>query len=209
MNKGNYTGINKLNLFLVLPVFLSMVITPLLLNSPIQAAVGGLKVNVHVNGAGKVCVYSAVENLGCKDSIGPGVVNFQFSEGSVAVGDKFTACFKQNCVGKINGPQKAPEDVYPSGSRPSSLSVYNADNGSGGAYSNGSQVKTQQPQKIYNATSNPKEQVRLFCEQVNQGKYKEAVGIAASMGIAPIDAALRGGCMGFGLGEYLSLNNVQ
>jgi hypothetical protein len=46
----------------------------------------------------------------------------------------------------------------------------------------------------------------LFCEKVKQGNYKAAVGIAASMGLEPIDVALRGGCMGFGLGEYLSLH---
>ena len=70
--------------------------------------------------------------------------------------------------------------------------------------------KLQQPKKNYNPSpSNLKDRIPLFCDEVNQGNYKAAVEIAALMGLEPIDVALRGGCMGFGLGEYLSLNNTH
>ena len=213
MNKVNYAITNKISLFTILSAFLAMVTTPLLLGATIHAVAGGeggLKINVHVDGAGKVCAFSAVENLGCKTSFGQGIVIFQFSGGSVAVGDKFTACFKNNCVEKANGPKNAPEDVFISGSKPiPTLGIDNDGGGGGGdsAYGNGTQEETQQPKKNYNPSpSNSKGQIPLFCEEVKQGNYKAAVGIAASMGLEPIDVALRGGCMGFGLGEYLSLN---
>ena len=207
MNKVNYAIANKISLLTVLSAFLAIAITSLLLTATIHAAVeGGLKINVHVNGAGKVCAFSALENLGCKTSFGQGVVNFQFGEGSVAVGDKFTACFKNNCVEGVNGPENAPEDVFISGSKPIPTLGDNA-GGVGSEYGNGTQAETQQPGKNYNPPpSNSKDQIPLFCEEVRQGNYKAAVGIAASMGLEPIDVALRGGCMGFGLGEYLSLN---
>ena len=212
MNKAIYDITNKKSLLTVLYAFLALLVTPLLLSATINAAVGGggggLKINVHVNGAGKVCSFSAVENLGCKTSFGQGIVNFQFSEGSVAVGDNFTACFKNNCVEKVNGPKNAPEDVFISGSKPIPNLGIDTDGGVGDSrYGNGTQAETQQPKKNnIPSPSNSKDQIPLFCEEVKQGNYKAAVGIAASMGLEPIDVALRGGCMGFGLGEYLSLN---
>jgi hypothetical protein len=211
MNKVNYDISNTISIFTVLSAFLAMVIIPLLLSATINAAVGlggGLKINVHVNGAGKVCSFSAVENLGCKTSLGQGIVNFQFSEGSVAVGDKFTVCFENNCVEKVNGPKNAPEDVFISGSKPIPPLGIDTDGGGGdSAYGNGTQAEIPQPKKNYNPSPpNSKGQIPLFCEEVKQGNYKAAVGIADSMGLEPIDVALRGGCMGFGLGEYLSLN---
>ncbi len=213
MNKVNAIA-NKISLLTVLSAFLAMAITTLPLTATIHAVVeGGLKINVHVNGAGKVCAFSAVENLGCKTSFGQGVVNFQFGEGSVAVGDKFTACFKNNCVESVNGPENAPEDIFISGSKPVPTLDDNTDGvgvdggGGGSVYGNGTQAETQQPEKNYDPSpSILKNQIPLFCEEVKQGNYKGAVGIAASMGLEPIDVALRGGCMGFGLGEYLSLN---
>ena len=208
MNKVNYAIANKISLLTVLSAFLAMAVIPLLLTTTIHAVVeGGLKINVHVNGAGTVCAYSAVENLGCKTSFGLGVVNFQFGEGSVAVGDKFTACFKNNCVESVNGPENAPEDVFISVSKPIPPLGDNTNGVGGSVYGNGTQAETQQPEKNYDPSpSNLKDQIPLFCEEVKQGNYNAAVGIAASMGLAPIDVALRGGCMGFGLGEYLSLN---
>ncbi len=78
----------------------------------------------------------------------------------------------------------------------------NTDGGSGG-YGNGVQAETQQPEKNYNPSpANLKDRIPLFCDEVNQGNYKAAVEIAGLMGLEPIDVALRGGCMGFGLGEY-------
>ena len=214
MNKVNYDITNTICIFTLLSAFIAIVMIPLLLSATINAAAvgegggGGLKINVHVNGAGKVCSFSAVENLGCKTSLGQGIVNFQFSEGSVAVGDKFTACFKNNCVEKVNGPKNAPEDVFIPGSKTISHLGNNTDGGSG--YGNGVQAETQQPKKNYNPSpANLKDRIPLFCDEVNQGNYKAAVEIAALMGLEPIDVALRGGCMGFGLGEYLSLNNIQ
>ena len=216
MNKVNYDITNTICIFTLLSAFIAIVMIPLLLSATINAAAvgegggGGLKINVHVNGAGKVCSFSAVENLGCKTPLGQGIVNFQFSEGSVAVGDKFTVCFKNNCVEKVNGPKNAPEDVFISGSKPiPTLGIDTDDGGVGGgsAYDNGTQAETPQPKKNYNPSPpNFKGQIPLFCEEVKQGNYKAAVGIADSMGLEPIDVALRGGCMGFGLGEYLSLN---
>ena len=208
MNKVNCGIANKISLFAVLSVFLAMVITPPLLSPTIHGAGVGLKINVHVDGAGKVCAFSAVENLGCKTSIGQGVVNFQFSEGGVAIGDKFTACFKNNCVEEVNGPKNAPEDVFIPGSKTISHLDNNTDGG--GGYGNGVQAETPQPKKNYNPSpSNLKDRIPLFCDEVNQGNYKAAVEIAGLMGLEPIDVALRGGCMGFGLGEYLSLNNTH
>jgi hypothetical protein len=213
MNKVNHDITNTIGIFTVSSAFLAMVMIPLLLSATIHAVVGGggggggLKINVHVDGAGKACAFSAVENLGCKTSFGQGIVNFQFTEGSVAVGDKFTACFKNNCVEKVNGPRNAPEDVFISGSKPIPPLGIDTDGGGDSVYGNGTQAETQQPKKNYNPSpSNSKDQIPLFCEEVKQGNYKAAVGIAASMGLEPIDVALRGGCMGFGLGEYLSLN---
>jgi hypothetical protein len=210
MIKFNYDITDTIGIFTVLSAFLAMVITPLLSSATINAVVvgGGLKINVHVNGAGKVCAFSAVENLGCKTSFGQGIVNFQFSEGSVAVGDKFTACFENNCVEKVNGPKNAPEDIFISGSKPIPHLGVDTDGGGGdSAYGNGTHAYTPQPKKNYiPSPSNSKGQIPLFCEEVKQGNYKAAVGIADSMGLEPIDVALRGGCMGFGLGEYLSLN---
>ena len=208
MNKVNCGIANKISLFSVLSVFLAMVITPPLLSPTIHGAGVGLKINVHVDGAGKVCAFSAVENLGCKTSIGKGVVNFQFSEGGVAMGDKFTACFENNCVDMVNGPKNAPEDVFISGSKPIPPLGIDTDGGGGDSvYGNGTQAETPQPKKNYNPSPpNSKGQIPLFCEEVKQGNYKAAVEIADSMGLEPIDVALRGGCMGFGLGEYLSLN---
>jgi hypothetical protein len=63
MNKVNCDIANKISLFTVLSFFLAMVITPPLLSPTIHGAGVGLKINVHVNGAGKVCAFSAVENL--------------------------------------------------------------------------------------------------------------------------------------------------
>jgi hypothetical protein len=212
MNKVNYDITNTISIFTVLSAFLAMVMIPPLLGATINAVVGGggLKINVHVNGAGKVCSFSAVENLGCKTSLGQGIVNFQFSEGSVAVGDKFTACFENNCVEKVNGPKNAPEDIFISGSKPIPHLGIDTDGGGGGgdsAFGNGTQTETPQPKNNYSPSpSNSKGQIPLFCEEVKQGNYKAAVGIADSLGLEPIDVALRGGCMGFGLGEYLSLN---
>jgi hypothetical protein len=209
MNKVNCGIANKIGLFTVLSVFLAMVITPPLLSPTIHGAAVGLKINVHVDGAGKVCAFSAVENLGCKTSIGQGVVNFQFSEGGVAMGDKFTACFENNCVEKVNGPKNAPEDVFIPGSKTIFNLGNNTDGGDGG-YGNGVQAETQQPKKNYNPSpANFKDRIPLFCDEVNQGNYKAAVEIAGLLGLEPIDVALRGGCMGFGLGEYLSLNNTR
>jgi hypothetical protein len=90
-----------------------MALIPLYLDQPVQAG-GGLKVNVHVNSAGEICVSSAGEDLGCKSSDGPDVVKFQFGEGIVEQGDTFQACFEGNCVTVTNGPDSAPEHVYPS-----------------------------------------------------------------------------------------------
>lgn len=89
-----------------------MALTPLVLSQSAQASAGGLKVNVHVSSAGKICVAASGENLMCKTSKGPGEVQFQFGEGMVEVGDKFRACFKGKCVTGTNGHEKAPEDVY-------------------------------------------------------------------------------------------------
>src|SRR5919112_3415387 len=143
MNKVNYHITNTICIFTVLFAFIAMVMIPLLLSATINAAAaggGGLKINVHVNGAGKVCAFSAVENLGCKTSLGQGIVNFQFSEGSVAVGDKFTVCFENNCVEKVNGPKNAPEDVFISGSKPIPTLGIDTDSGGGdSAYGNGTQ----------------------------------------------------------------------
>ena len=102
----------KIKLVLISFLFLSMAVTPLVLSQSAQASAGGLKVNVHVNSAGKICVAASGENLMCKSSKGPGVVQFQFGEGVVEEGDKFRACFKGKCVNGTNGPEKAPEDVY-------------------------------------------------------------------------------------------------
>lgn len=102
----------KIKLVVISFLFFSMALTPLILSQSAQASVGGLKVNVHVNGAGKICVAASGENLMCKTSKGPGAVQFQFGEGVVEVGDKFRACFKGKCVTGTNGPEKAPEDVY-------------------------------------------------------------------------------------------------
>jgi hypothetical protein len=113
----------KTKLVMISFLFLSMALTPMVLSQSVQAGLGGLKVNVHVNSAGKICVASSGENLMCKTSKGPGVVQFQFGEGVVEVGDKFRACFKGKCVNGTNGPEKAPEDVYlPSSSSSSSSS---------------------------------------------------------------------------------------
>ena len=53
MNKVNCGIVNKISLFTVLSVFLAMVITPPLLSPTIHGAGVGLKINVHVDGAGK------------------------------------------------------------------------------------------------------------------------------------------------------------
>jgi hypothetical protein len=102
----------KIKLVMISFLFFSIALAPLVLSQSAQAGGGGLKVNVHVNSAGKICVASSGENLMCKTSKGPGVVQFQFGEGVVEVGDKFRACFKGKCVNGTNGPEKAPEDVY-------------------------------------------------------------------------------------------------
>ncbi len=102
----------KIKLVMISFLFFSMALTPLVLSQSAQAGGGGLKVNVHVNSAGKICVAASGENLMCKTSKGPGTVQFQFGEGVVEVGDKFRACFKGKCVTGTNGPEKAPEDVY-------------------------------------------------------------------------------------------------
>ncbi len=102
----------RIKLAMISFLFFSMALTPLVLSQSAQADGGGLKVNVHVNSAGKICVAASGENLMCKSSKGPGAVQFQFGEGVVKVGDKFRACFKGKCVTGTNGPEKAPEDVY-------------------------------------------------------------------------------------------------
>jgi hypothetical protein len=102
----------KAKLAMISFLFFSMALTPVVLSQSAQAGGGGLKVNVHVNSAGKICVAASGENLMCKTSKGPGTVQFQFGEGVVEVGDKFRACFKGKCVNGTNGPEKAPEDVY-------------------------------------------------------------------------------------------------
>lgn len=101
----------KAKLVMVSFLFVSMALTPMIMNQTAHAA-GGLKVNVHVNSAGHICVLSSGEDLGCKSSNGPDVVQFQFGKGVVEEGDTFQACFNGNCVTGTNGPKSAPEDVY-------------------------------------------------------------------------------------------------
>jgi hypothetical protein len=93
--------------------FVSILANTAFFSNRVQASTEGLKVNVHVNGAGQVCVSSAVEDLGCKTSTGAGIVNFQFNdEEAVKVGDQFTVCFEGNCVTGINGPEREPEEIF-------------------------------------------------------------------------------------------------
>lgn len=86
----------------------------LLLAGTIQNALGapGLKVIVHADKAGTVCVYSQNEDLGCKSSSGPGNINFIFSDEGAKTGEEFTACLNEICKNGTNSPGKRPEDVY-------------------------------------------------------------------------------------------------
>jgi hypothetical protein len=104
-------NMEKIKLVLVSFLFISIALTPMILNQSTQAG-GGLKVNVHINSAGQICVSSPDQDLGCKSSNGPGVVQFQFDSDVVEEGDTFQACFKGSCVTGTNGPESAPEDVY-------------------------------------------------------------------------------------------------
>jgi hypothetical protein len=57
----------------------------LILTTSSIVASSGLKVIVHVTGSGKVCVFSIVENLGCRYVEGTNEVPFQFSPDVVKV----------------------------------------------------------------------------------------------------------------------------
>ncbi|MDQ4073773.1 MAG: hypothetical protein M3162_05640 [Thermoproteota archaeon] len=70
--------INNISRLTVLFIFASLLTNPVFFNNQVQASIDGLKVNVHINKAGKICVSSPVEDLGCKTSSGAGIVNFQF-----------------------------------------------------------------------------------------------------------------------------------
>jgi hypothetical protein len=96
----------------IFPFFVLMVLSPIMLVQPVLAG-GRLDVNVHVPGPGQACVFSPEEDLGCKTAEGPGVLDFEFGEEVVEIGEQFTACFEGNCVTGMNSPEIKPEDVYP------------------------------------------------------------------------------------------------
>ena len=158
----------KIKLVLISFLFFLMALTPTVLSQSAQAGGGGLKVNVHVNSAGKICVASSGENLMCKTSKGPGVVQFQFGEGVVEVGDKFKACFKGKCVNGTNGPEKAPEDVY--------LSSSSSETGTGSKNSVNEAPKTTASNiKKTISTSNPDLSI-LSVSDYSSGNYFYIVG---------------------------------
>ena len=109
---NEFQNMGKIKLVMVSFLFVSMALMPMIINQTAHAA-GGLKVNVHVNSAGQICVSSSDEDLGCKSSNGPDMVQFQFGKGVIEEGGTFQACFNGNCVTGTNGPASAPEDVYP------------------------------------------------------------------------------------------------
>ena len=94
-------------------LFLLSIALLLLILFPTGAlALSGLKVVVHVNDSGSVCVSSVSQDLGCQYVHGPNQVNFEFSPGMVDVNERFKVCMNDNCKIAVNGPEKAPVDVY-------------------------------------------------------------------------------------------------
>ncbi|MBA3283696.1 MAG: hypothetical protein H0U27_01370 [Nitrosopumilus sp.] len=88
-----------------------IVVMPINLNQYVIAVGTGLKVNIHVNEPGLICVYSEYQDLGCKNS-GLSVIGFQFDEKAVPIGGLFTVCFKDKCTIGSNKPAPIPEEVY-------------------------------------------------------------------------------------------------
>ena len=88
-------------------LFLSLISLPTSI-----VATTGLRVIVHVNDSGSVCVSSFSQDLPCQFIRGPNEVTFQFSPGMVDVNEEFEACIDDFCKYGINGPESQPEDIY-------------------------------------------------------------------------------------------------
>lgn len=93
-------------------LYLAGISTLLLLFPSNVIAASALKVIVHVNDTGSVCVYSVSEDLGCQFVHGPIEAIFEFSPGMVAINEEFKVCINDDCKTAINGPEKAPVHVY-------------------------------------------------------------------------------------------------
>jgi hypothetical protein len=72
----------------------------------------GLKVIVHSNESGSICVDSFSEDLGCRYVGAPSESVFEFSPGVVEDNEEITVCLNDYCKNPRNGPEKEPIDVY-------------------------------------------------------------------------------------------------
>jgi hypothetical protein len=89
--------IKKARLLIFLSTILIISLSHILLTEEAKASSSGLQVFVHVTGGfGKasVCVYTEVENLGCRAITSPDTVPFIFKKQSIGFGQKFETCIQ-------------------------------------------------------------------------------------------------------------------
>ena len=103
-------ALQNLAFFVLLNITVFVVLS---LHSPMVSASSGLRVIVHVNSSGSVCVSSMSVDLGCRSVYGSGSkIVFEFEPSVVEVGEEVEICFNDNCQYSVNGPERSPINVY-------------------------------------------------------------------------------------------------